>query len=410
VQGTAAEHLQAATGIPTTTVASLLATIERSDPARPTLEAHSLVVVDEASTVGTFDLARLVRAVQDANAKLLLVGDPAQHGAVPAGGGFASLVRRHPARVCTLVTPRRQSAPELESTRAALADLRARDTDAGLHRMLVDGRIHETTNREETYAAIVSDWHEDRLKAQHDRGRLASSMITDRHATRRDLNERARALLRSTGELHGPVLRVAGIELQAGDEVICRAPARDLHPPDAPDRYLRNGTPGHATAVDPARGAWIDFAHRGEIFIPLDALTRPIRPGVVGLLTHSYALTSHAAQGMTFETARMVTTSAATPAAVYVGASRGRSDVRLYPTAPETEMPAASSEASGLQTVSRSLRHRGDDVLALDRDPSLAHRRTNAAHEGGTEMNVDIKPAEPAPALETTSVDPILSL
>ncbi|MEX1171823.1 MAG: MobF family relaxase [Chloroflexota bacterium] len=408
VQGTAAEHLQATTGIPTATLASLLATIDRSAPDRPTLTAGSLVVVDEASTVGTFDLARLVRAVQDANAKLLLVGDPAQHGAVPAGGGFAGLVRRHPARVCTLVTPRRQAAPELESARAALADLRARDTDAGLHRLLVDGRIHETANRDETCAAIVADWHKDRLAAQNDPRRLASSMITDRHATRRDLNRRARVVLQATGELHGPTLRVAGIELQAGDEVICRAPARDLHPPDAPDRYLRNGTPGRVTAVDPARGAWIDFAHRGEIRVPTGALNRPVRPGVVGLLTHSYALTSHAAQGMTFETARMLTTSAATPAALYVGASRGRSDVRLYPTAGEEEVVAAASDSSGLQTLTRALRHRSDDVLALDRDPSLAHRRPDTP-QGGQEPHLDVAPLAP-PVPKVPAAAPSLSL
>ena len=56
------------------------------------LRAGEAVVLDEASMVATTDLARLVAAVEQAQAKLVLVGDHRQLGAVGAGGLFRLLV------------------------------------------------------------------------------------------------------------------------------------------------------------------------------------------------------------------------------------------------------------------------------------------------------------------------------
>lgn len=53
-------------------------------------------VVDEASLADTRTLAHLTGQAEAANAKILLVGDPAQRGAVEAGGAFAMLVNRGP--------------------------------------------------------------------------------------------------------------------------------------------------------------------------------------------------------------------------------------------------------------------------------------------------------------------------
>ena len=55
---------------------------------RLTLDPHSLVVVDEASMIGTPDLYKLMSAVTRANAKMLLVGDQYQLGPVLARGGM----------------------------------------------------------------------------------------------------------------------------------------------------------------------------------------------------------------------------------------------------------------------------------------------------------------------------------
>ena len=56
------------------------------------LRAGQLVIVDEASLLGTFALDELVSAAEEAGAKVLLVGDQGQLSAVEAGGMFAALV------------------------------------------------------------------------------------------------------------------------------------------------------------------------------------------------------------------------------------------------------------------------------------------------------------------------------
>jgi len=51
-----------------------------------------LLVVDEASLAGTFALDRLAAQASGSGAKILLIGDWAQLGAVGAGGAFSMLV------------------------------------------------------------------------------------------------------------------------------------------------------------------------------------------------------------------------------------------------------------------------------------------------------------------------------
>jgi conjugative relaxase-like TrwC/TraI family protein len=379
VQGTVAENLQRATDIPSQTVAALLAHAARSGPDEPILDPQTILIIDEASTVGTFDLSRIATLAGNAQAKLVLAGDPSQHGAVAAGGGFAALVRQRTGVHPELRTLRRQLDPRMETARLAVDELRRRDTDTALHRLMVDGRIEHSSDVESVYAAIVHDWHQDRTERRDDPRKADSCMISEHHQTRRELVGRARALLQSTGELHGPALCVADHQFQAGDEVICRSPAHNLYPAGQPELYLRNGTLGVVTEVrpkqDPHPGLVVGFAHRGELFIPLTALQRDARPGMPGILTHSYALTSHAAQGATYETGRILTVEGGNPVALYVGASRGRTDLRIYAAGrhPTNDTPDTlrSRGHTPLQELVQSARKTIEHRLAIELDPTL---------------------------------------
>ena len=71
------------------------------------LRAGQLVIVDEASLLGTFALDELVTAARDARAKVVLVGDPNQLSAIDAGGMFAALVRDRGGLVPELTDVRR---------------------------------------------------------------------------------------------------------------------------------------------------------------------------------------------------------------------------------------------------------------------------------------------------------------
>jgi conjugative relaxase-like TrwC/TraI family protein len=93
VKGEAARTLAAATGMPTETLAWHLA---HEDPHRAPLDARTVLIVDEASTISDRDLDRLTWLTAQTGATLRLIGDPAQHGAVEAGGMFRVLCQHHP--------------------------------------------------------------------------------------------------------------------------------------------------------------------------------------------------------------------------------------------------------------------------------------------------------------------------
>ncbi len=80
--GRAADELQSATGIPSRTLHRLLLDAHRDGG----LPHRCVLVVDEAGMAETRVLAPLLHAVERAEGKLLLVGDPAQLPAVGAGG------------------------------------------------------------------------------------------------------------------------------------------------------------------------------------------------------------------------------------------------------------------------------------------------------------------------------------
>jgi ATP-dependent exoDNAse (exonuclease V) alpha subunit len=80
----AAAELQDGSGIPSTTLARLLADLDRPDA--DGLPQRCVLVVDEAAMVGTRHLARLLDHAQAAGAKVVLVGDHHQLAEIDAGG------------------------------------------------------------------------------------------------------------------------------------------------------------------------------------------------------------------------------------------------------------------------------------------------------------------------------------
>jgi ATP-dependent exoDNAse (exonuclease V) alpha subunit len=78
-------------GLDATSVARLLGELDRG---RRPLPRGSVLLVDEAGMVDSATLSRLIDHARAADAKLVLVGDPAQLGEIEAGGLFASIVAR----------------------------------------------------------------------------------------------------------------------------------------------------------------------------------------------------------------------------------------------------------------------------------------------------------------------------
>ena len=79
-------------------IAEFLGKIEGSDELRRPVPLHEndVLVLDEASQLSTSDLTMVQEAIRQAGARLVLVGDTEQLGAVKAGGMFQLLAQQVP--------------------------------------------------------------------------------------------------------------------------------------------------------------------------------------------------------------------------------------------------------------------------------------------------------------------------
>src|SRR5262249_20361353 len=113
LSGMAAESLEGGSAIASRTLASLEHAWDRG---RELLGPRDVLVVDEAGLVGWRQMRRVLSRVQDAGAKLVLVGDPEQLQAIEAGAAFRALAERHGAVELTEVR-RQRSGWQREATR-----------------------------------------------------------------------------------------------------------------------------------------------------------------------------------------------------------------------------------------------------------------------------------------------------
>lgn len=190
--GQAARALGDEAAIEARTVASLL---WRLDHGQLPLTPRSVVVVDEAAMTTDDDLLRLVTAIDITGARLVLVGDPAQLGAVGPGGAMAALMTRHPDLVTTLDENIRQLDP---GERTAVAHLRTGHAHRALDWYSANARVRHSPTLQDTLGNMVTAWNED----------VAAGRATTMLAWRRDhvaeLNLSAREASIAAGRVHGP--------------------------------------------------------------------------------------------------------------------------------------------------------------------------------------------------------------
>ncbi len=332
VKGEAARTLAAATGMPTETLAWYLA---HDDPHTAPLDTRTVLIVDEASTVSDRDLDRLGWLAAQTGAALRLIGDPAQHGAVEAGGMFRVLCQRHPTHTPQLTVTHRIRDPH---DRAAADALRAGDIATALDHLDAAGHLHIVDDELDYYRQALTRWWNAHQAGQE------HPIVDRRNTVRRQLNRLAHRLLQATGQISTTEITAHGDRrFSVGDRVIARTPDRDLHPPGRPDAYVRNGALGTVLALHPDDRLPDDtitvaFDDIGPIDLPRSyfdghGTAARRRPRDVGL-DHAYAVTSYAVQGAT----RAVSTSridpTATRAEAYVDITRGQAANHLYLTRP----------------------------------------------------------------------------
>ena len=238
LSGIAAEELQAGSGIVSRTIASWEHAWARD---RERLGPRDVLVLDEAGMVGSRQMERVLGAVRDAGAKLVLVGDAEQLQAIEAGAAFRAIAERVGAVAITEV--RRQHIPW---QRAATQELATGRTQAALGRYREAGTVHAHATDEAALAAVIDDWQADRLKAP-ERSRIILAHTRD---DVRRMNDMARGKRRDAGELgrdHVLPTELGERSLAVGDRIYFLRNERGLGGPGGAG--VKNGTLGTVTTI-----------------------------------------------------------------------------------------------------------------------------------------------------------------
>ena len=334
--------------------------IERLDGLLTRWRFHpgQLVIIDEASLIGTFALDELVSAAQEVDAKVLLVGDPAQISSISAGGMFGSLVRERGDMVATLSDVRRFT-HAWEKT--ASMELRVGNEEA-IDAYVAHERIGEG-EREELLEALYQAWRRDVIAGKD------SLMIAGDSDTVTELNNRARAGRVATGEVTATGLSlVDGTIAGVGDEVVTRENNRLL---TTGKGWVKNGDRWQVIAIGNDSTMTIRrLGGRGEVTLPPDYVAQHVEL--------AYATTAYRAQGRTLDTAHAMITSTTPREVLYVAATRGREANLLYVDTHYDPDPATAHEGT---TEVQSARQVLITCLANQGSEMGAHEMIRKEHE-----------------------------
>ncbi len=293
------------------TVASLLWRLNRG---RVSLDASTVLIVDEAAMTDDPALLRLLAEANAAGAKTILVGDHRQLGAVGPSGALEGLFVRHRDAVHVLRENVRQHDV---AERAMLAQLRAGDVSKAVDWCAEHGRIVVAPTRGVLLPALVDGWHADVASGRE------TSMFAWRRANVAELNRLARQRWDEEGHLSGPELAVAGgRRYAAGDRVITLAPSAD--------GQLVTSEHGVVEAVHLAED---------ELVLRMDdhRLVRvPAEDAGPDRLDYGYAITVHRSQGGTVDTGHRLADGGGRELG-YVSMSRARERSTVYVVADDLE-------------------------------------------------------------------------
>jgi Ti-type conjugative transfer relaxase TraA len=321
--GKAAEGLEQSAGIPSRTLASWELSWQRG---YDRLGKGDVFVIDEAGMVSSAQLARFVAAVDQAGAKLVLVGDPEQLQPINAGAAFRAIADR--VGFIELEGVRRQAEAW---QRQASVDFGRNRTAQGLAAYANHGAVRFEADRDQARAAIVRDVVQD-MATNPQSSRI---VLAHRRVDVRALNDDIRDARKARGELTNE----AGFPTNDGERHFA-----------ADDRlvFLEND---RKLGVKNGMLGTVEKAEAGVLRVRLDP-SEGKGPGRLvevdsesyRAVDHGYATTIHKSQGATVDRAFVLASESMDRHLAYVGMTRHRAAVTLYAAKDEFRDLAALSD------------------------------------------------------------------
>ncbi|WP_133884192.1 MobF family relaxase [Glycomyces sp. NRRL B-16210] len=334
------------------------------------LRPGDVLLVDEASMAGTFNLDRITALAQHAGAQVRLLGDDCQLGAV-ASGGVLRLIAAE-AGATELRDLHRFTDPAF-----ATASLRLREGDTAGLDYFQDRERLRGGSRDAMLQAAYAGW-----KADTAAGRTSLMMayantdVTTLSTWARD-DRIAAGQVAETGVLLGNG-QVAG----RGDWVVTRHNQYGLKYCGGKD-FVRNGATWDV--IDTRADGSLKVKSResgGTLVLPSEYVAEHVEL--------AYAATVHRCQGMTVDTAHPVLTDQMTRDALYVAATRAAETTTLYAVT-HTEIPADTDhqfdrpkwdpDATAAREIAEQILAREPDNLSATETGQRLTARSGDLHE-----------------------------
>jgi ATP-dependent exoDNAse (exonuclease V) alpha subunit len=309
--GKASAELMASSGIESRSIAKLRADIESG---KEQLDAKTVLVIDEAGMTASRDMSELMRAADEAGAKVILVGDYKQLQPVGAGETLRAIDKEIGS--ARLEDISRQSQ---KWEREAVKDLSQGEAGKALEKYEAQGRIHVDA----TFDKAIKDVASRHVENMDAKGADRVIAVASTHLAVDKINNSVRDQLKERGELQNEKTfttqdknRNSGereIKLAEGDRVM-----------------LGSGGKGHLNGD----GGRVVGMEKDHVSVKLDRTgeTVQVKPAEAEM-RHGYAITTHKSQGSTYDRAVVYLDAKTTSREMsYVQASRARESTDFVTT------------------------------------------------------------------------------
>ena len=356
-------------------IAQFLGKIEGSDELRRPVPLHEndVLVLDEASQLSTSDLAMVQEAARQAGARLVLVGDTEQLGAVEAGGMFRLLAREVP---CTELHEVRRFDAAWEA--GASVRLRAGDftayTDYDRHGRMRSADLEAAMDR------AAGMWLADHLRGKN------VLLLAGSNSEAAELSRRVQAKLIQLGAVQRPHAALAdGNQAATGDLIRARLNTKI----NAGGRELTNRdtlqiTGWHGPHAQ-VRRRELDGTWTSPFLVP--------RAYLADSAELDYAGNTHVGQGRTVDTAHLLVTATLSRRSLYVGMTRGRESNTAHTVTGNTAPPGHPPYQQSPESVIKEILERDDAGLSATEQIRQAQERVGGTGHLLTLWSAAVRPS-----------------